>query len=492
MDNQLLLVGRSVQTPVENKNRREVTLPGAPSKDFVLTARCRIVNVRDRLSLSASDLPGETGGSYTWSSASSKIRLVNTAGPTLAVEALDIPSASRDAEVISVTRTGLDGSVSSRTVAITIARITFKQSSAQKYGHDDFDTPSVKTDDHVCIESDNHTFLSVTIEGGAVGTDFEFACDDPSICTIDSPPALTTFDLCLRAKSWQKRETVLRAKAKCPSQSVFAVIAVHVYSQRLVKVLVAKVADNSSPATALTFATADYAAHQSLANDKLKEAVVKYEISNFDPKNGVTNIAFDVNKTGALPFDINADGGPGVELISKAVTAKDPEQYRVVIVRDLRSYYYLDRAAKKGDTSISVRGKNVFKAEMPLGQGSTQETVKVIGNTANVAQLASPLTFDHAVGEPLEFPAAAWSTDPIIISEGSASLNDAKWTILHEVGHSALQLQDIVDATDFMNFEQGNSDYRLRYCPRVSQYDPGVTENQWERIPRPLVKPPRK
>jgi len=117
--------------------------------------------------------------------------------------------------------------------------------------------------------------------------------------------------------------------------------------------------------------------------------------------------------------------------------------------------------------------------------------VNVLTNVGNVGTLAAPLTRDHAVGEPLEFPAAGWSGDlknPIIIAEGSAKLDVSKWTILHEVGHSALELDDIVDPTDFMNFEQSWTDYRLRYCPRTKKYpEPNMPliENQWETIPRP-------
>ena len=82
--------------------------------------------------------------------------------------------------------------------------------------------------------------------------------------------------------------------------------------------------------------------------------------------------------------------------------------------------------------------------------------------------------------------AAGWSSDPILIIEGSASLNVAKWTVLHEVGHRALELADVDDATDFMNYSQGWTDYRLRYCPRRKRYPAGTTdtENQWEKIPR--------
>jgi hypothetical protein len=438
--------------------------------------------------MSASDLPGDAGGSYTWSTTSTKLRLINTAGTTIAIEALTTPGTARDSEVITVIRTATDGSQTKKTVSITVATVRFSPSVTQRYGYDDFDTRVNGNDDHVSIMSGEATFVAVKIEGGAVGADFDFSCDNPAVCMADPAPEKPRFDLKIKAEIWQKKATILRARARCPSSAVFAEITMNVYSEKVVEVVVAKIANNTKPATRLKYSTADYAAHQVLANDKLRQAVVKFDISNYDPANGVMNIPYDADASGAFVFDINAAGGKGVELIDAAVTASAIDQYRVVIVRALRSYYYLERPAKKGDRSISVRGTNVFTATMPLGTGATREMVTVTSHNGNVGNLAAPLAHDHNIGETLEFPAAAWSTDPIVISEGNASLDETKWTILHEVGHRALKLQDIVDKTNFMNASQGTTDFRLRYCPRDSAYDPGVKENQWETIPRPLPK----
>jgi hypothetical protein len=490
MAKQLVLLGSSTQTPVENKTRHVVVLPGQPSKDFILTARCRIMNVGGRITMSATDMPGDSGGIYTWTTTSNKIRLLNTTGNTLAIEALASPGSARDSETITVTRTGIDGVKMSKTVSLTVARVTFHSSSVQRYGYDDFDTSLIQSDDHVSVKSGGDTYVAVKIEGGATGKDFDFVSDPATVCEVEPAPEAAEFNLHVQAKSWQKKAAVLRARVKCPAVTVFAEINVHVYAEKVVKVLVAKVANTAFPATALKYPTADYAAHQQLANDKLREGVVKFELKNFDSGNAITNVDFGKNVDGALIFDINASGGLEFDLIDRALTSSDADQYRVAIVKDMKSYYYLDRPAKKGDASISVRGTNIFKSKMVLGKGGTMEIVEVLGNVGNVGSLAHPLAFDHAIGEALEFAAAAWSSDPIVICEGNASLDEAKWTILHEVGHSALELQDIVDPTNFMNFEQGNTDFRLRYCPRDSEYNSGVKENQWEKIPRPLPKPP--
>ena len=107
----------------------------------------------------------------------------------------------------------------------------------------------------------------------------------------------------------------------------------------------------------------------------------------------------------------------------------------------------------------------------------------VASSAGSTITLGAPLTKAHAVGESLEFPAGGWSTNPILIIEGSTSLDVIKWTIAHEVGHRALGLKDIDDRTDFMHWIQEWTDYRLRYCPRTKKHESG-TENQWETIPR--------
>lgn len=487
-----VLVGRSTTTPVENKARSVVVLPGKPSKDFILTAKCRIVSIRGRVSMSAADLPGDTGGTYAWSTTSNNIRLVNTVGPTIVVEGLSTPSAARDNELITVQRVGADGSATTKTVSLTVAKVTLSSDKSQTYGYDNFDTPLDPDDDHISVRSGDFTFVSVLIEGGAIGSDFDFVCDDPKICMCLSAPGSAQFSLRINAKPWSKSSTALRVKAKCPAGPIFATTTIHVYSEKIVKVLVAKVADLQSPGTALKFPGADYSAHQTIANEKLKEAVVRYEISNFDSNNGVTNVSFDTFVRGGLEYDINGGGGAGFDMINQAVPPRDADAYRVVMVRKMRSFYYLNLAAKKGETTVSVRGNNVFSAEMPLGKGTTAERIKVIKSVGNVGYLAAPLSYDHAIGETLEFPAAAWSNDPIIIAEGETSVQQVCWTLLHEVGHSALELSDVVDPADFMHFEQSNSDYRLRYCPRQTRYDPALKENQWETIPRPKPAKPTK
>jgi hypothetical protein len=163
---------------------------------------------------------------------------------------------------------------------------------------------------------------------------------------------------------------------------------------------------------------------------------------------------------------------------------------RVAIVRQMKSYYYLSAAVNATATTVTVTAGSVFDyptgSTVTLGTGATQEQVTVVskaGSTITITRAASPGNHPHNAGEPIEFPAAGWSCDPIIIIEGNTNLDEVKWTIPHEVGHRDLTLKDVQDRTNVMLFSQGTTDYRLRYCPRRKRYEAG-TENQWDTIPR--------
>jgi hypothetical protein len=468
-----------------------VPCPTCPT-DFVVTAPCRILKAGGgNVQMSAADLPtpppgGFFPGNYVWTTPSTKIRLTNANSPTVTVEPLDAPSAGRDAETITVTRNAAGCSPVKKTVNVTVAKVTFSVSANQRYGYDDFDTPGDTLDDHICVKQSDYTFLKVDIAGGAVGTDFDFVCDDTSTCVPVAPDASASFDLRLNAGSSNSASTVLQAKVKCPSKESFTHIAVHVYKEKLVEVVVAKIYDSTKAGTNLSFPTTDYGAHTATVNAKTKEAVVKYDISNFDPANGKTDVRYDLDGDGALSWDIKNGGGAEFNAISAAITGTGTK-IRIAIVKDMKSYYYLSAAASVGDRTIAVTAGSVFQypaaGSYPLGAGASQENVSVASSSGSTITLAAPLTKAHASGASLEFPAGGWSSDPIIIREGQMDLDKIKWTIPHEAGHRALSLADIDDSTDIMHWTRTWTDHRLRYCPRTKKHETG-TENQWETIPR--------
>lgn len=460
--------------------------PASCPPDFTITAPCRIIKADGgSVQISASEIePGYSPGTYAWTSPSTKIRLVNPNASIVTVEGLAAPSAGRDAEVITVTRTAAGCPPIVKTVNVTVAKVTFSQSASQRYGYDNMDTPASTLDDHICVKKSDHTFLHVDIEGGTVGTDFNFVCDNPAICAPVAPGGAASFDLRLNAGDHTKANTTLHAKCRCAAATSFTHIAVHVYKEKVAEVVVAKIYDSTQAGTNLRFPNADYAGETGTINGKAKEAVVKYDISNYDARNAQTDVRYDLDNNGVLSYDIKNAGGRELDAIKAAMTGTG-RKVRVAIIRDMKSFYYLSAGAAAGDREITVTSGHVYETRttLQLGTGASKEAVTIASIAGSTIRLNAPLAHDHASGEPLEYSAAGWSTDPILVTESSAAFDTLKWTIPHEAGHRSLSLDDVDDLTSIMHYSRDRTDYRLRYCPRT-KFRGGGTENQWETIPR--------
>ena len=197
--------------------------PSGPA-DFAITAPNRILKKSGApIQITAADAPGCSGGSFAWTTASTKITLTNANSATVTVQGLAQVSASRDAEVITVTRTQAGVDPVTKTVNVTVAEVKFSKATTQRYGYDDFDTAADPADDHVSVQKNDHTFVHVDITGGALGDDFDFVCDDITTCTAVAPGANASFDLRLNAGNKNKAETPLHAKVKSPLTRVLRV-----------------------------------------------------------------------------------------------------------------------------------------------------------------------------------------------------------------------------------------------------------------------------
>ncbi|MCK7510896.1 MAG: hypothetical protein MZV70_47040 [Desulfobacterales bacterium] len=259
--------------------------------------------------ITAIDLIGYPDGTYTWATSSRKIRLHNADSSSVTVEALADPSDHLDAETITVTRTAPGCPPIEKTVSVTVARVTFSASRNQMYGYDNFNTPNNPVDDHVCVKCADYTFVKVDIEGGAIGTDFAFACDSGDVV-----PDMTCGVRLLRPARERKPQHLQdghdpsRPMHLPGSHTSFASLAIHVYREKEVRVVVAKIKDGRYAGTNVHYPALNASTHTQTVNAKLKEAVVRFDITNFDAANGVTNIAYDLDGDGALSYDINASG----------------------------------------------------------------------------------------------------------------------------------------------------------------------------------------
>ena len=164
---------------------------------------------------------------------------------------------------------------------------------------------------------------------------------------------------------------------------------------------------------------------------------------------------------------------------------------RVIIVRKMRSLYYLGAAAAAGSKTLQMRklyfpdGFFFKENQSATLSGANPETVrfKKINTATGEIELYDELRSAHTVADTLEFPAAGWSGNPVVLAEGDANEDELKWTLGHELGHSILCYKDLNDTTNVMHFQQGHADHRQRYKPKPLYYKTGE-ENQWETVPR--------
>ena len=470
--------------------------------DFLVDAPVRILHADGApVFIKALDFPDVTGGIFTWRTSSKNIRLSIIQGRKVAVWGVGNSSSARDAEVVEVTRTGYDCSPITKTVLLTVARVTFGPSAKQKYGYDDFDarppwTPKKRDLHYLSIRESDNTWVEVTIEGGLLGTDFvlDRIIGRRGPFLFGPMQGSAKFDLLLYGGEAQRLQ-ILQVKCKT-SGTLFSELGICVYKRKDVNVVIGKFGPTADKGS-LEFPEADYASHQTAANSKLREGVVRYELFNLFSDNGVAEVEFQ-SGTDRLTFDIRKGGGPDVDAIKRIMSGRTKRttglvanvasMTRVAVVRRMVSYYHLECDANAKDTILHVGSDHFYTVgqTVTLGKGADARPVNIVAVDADAGTItcAKKVGREYPQGTPITFPAGAWSSDPIIIQEGDAKEETAKWTILHEVGHRALELFDVRDATNFMNGNQGNHDNRLRYCPRENYRDKGEKENQWERIPR--------
>lgn len=445
---------------------------------------CQLLPVNGSVQLRATVLPEGSASHYLWTSTSSKIRIDRPDAETIMITALAEASSSLDAETLQVQCTSDGCSPVTANITLSVIKVTFSKSASQKYGYDNMDTAADTSDDHVSVKKLDDTVIHTLIEGGLNGLELDFVCEPENIAAPVEPPASAEFDLTVNGENTDKGETLLTARLRCQcSDIICGSITINTYKEKPVEATVAKVHDSTVPATALRFPNLDVASTATLINTKYKAGVATMTLSDHSPTNGAVDVRYDLDGNGKLTYDIVNRGGAEFNAITTAVAVAG---WRVVTVRDMVSVYFLAAAAAVGDTTITINTAGHFYRNndtAPLGTGATRENVTIQSFAGAVLTLAAPLTKVHASDEPLEFPAAGWSGNPVVIIEGAASEDELKWTIAHELGHSALRLADVTHTNSVMHFQQGAADHRLRYKPLPKHYSTGE-ENQWETIPR--------
>lgn len=390
-------------------------------------------------------------------------------------------------------QTRLDGPPrAGATVHVAFLTVKFSESPAQSYGYDDMDTAADTTDDHVSVKQLGTTKVHVAVHGGPTGSDVLFVCDDEAVAKIgglgpstfgkDKNGQVSEFDITINGQDTGKGATLLRALAP-QTKAELARININTYKEKQVTATVMKAYDSRSTGTTLKFPKLDISSIPPLVNPKYKDAVAVLALTDQSSTGDAFDIPFDNDRNGKLTWDIAAAGGAEWNAIKSQFTVSGQ---RVVIVRDMVSVYLLAAAAPKGATTLTINSSSSFLTSgqtYPLGTGTTRESINVTAVSNATVTIAAGLSNAHSIGETIEFPAAGWGGDPVVIVEGSSSDSILKWTFGHELGHAVLILADVGATESIMNFSQGWTDHRLRFKPLPKKYYAG-TENQWETIAR--------
>jgi hypothetical protein len=521
--------------------------PEAPSpvadchEDFDFDVACRFIKVKDgvtEVKLCKAGNPGmpAPAGDYRWTSSTNIMILGSRTGLMARVKGGNSPSTGREMETVTVTRKE-DGK--QKTLKLTVVRVTFSGYDGArrvgKYGYDDYQPPiggaaPAATSDrhHVSVEPQQETFVRVVIEGGAVASDFEFKSKDTAVCRVEVPEAsasASAFDLRLTGGNWNTKDTDIsvlcrgngdgshscalhvggsRSARRGASDSpvCFALIQAHVYKRVVVEALVMKAWDSKHPATQLANPAHDYtsSALVNRINEKTLEAMVEFKLTPCPASAQVRDVAFDVDGNGAFTYDIANNGGVELTALRNAFPSGADSKQRVVIVKKMISNYYLASPAEATTSELIINApinRVYFKLgdalNLPGESGLTITAIQAQGSRTKLT-LSGPLVSAHSAGDPLPFPAAGWSSDPIVIVEGT-NIPDTEWTIVHECGHSVFRFKDLQDsantsqATCIMHYQQGWGDHRIRYLPRPIKYNNTTNEeeNQWEKIDRTLI-----
>jgi hypothetical protein len=456
------------------------------------SAPCQVVPANGSLRLRAVPQPRTASGRrFRWSTGSTKIRLDNLTGETVTVRGLANASASLNAETVRVECSAAGCGPVSASLTLTVVKVTFSKSNDQTYGYDDMDTPAVPTDHHVSVKKLATTQVRTRIEGGLNGTQLEFTCDDNTIANPGAAPGSTNFNLPVNGRDTDKGETILKTRLRCtcPARDCTS-IKIDTYNEKPVEATVAKVHDSRSAGTALRFPNLDVPSAATLVNPKYKEGVALMTLTDHSPTGGAIDVHFDLDGNGKLTYDIANGGGREFNKIKRAFTVAGP---KVVIIRDMVSVYFLASAAARGATTITINTADHFYTNgdtVALGTGGRREAVTIQSCARGNATLtlAAPLGNPHSRHAPIEFPAAGWGSDPVLVIEGAASDTELKWTIGHELGHTVLKLRDVTHTDSIMHFQQGAADHRLRYLPLPGTYpqenEVNPVQSQWETIPR--------
>jgi hypothetical protein len=260
--------------------------------------------------------------------------------------------------------------------------------------------------------------------------------------------------------------------------------------------VVAKVYDLTSPYTSLSHTSLDVAAAGREINSWYQQAVVSIKLTDHSKEKSAIHINYDPNKVGVLILEPGVVS-PGEKAIKKEL--KSISGQKVVIVKKLAWFYYLSTVAAVNGTKITMK-PSYFNVNPEysylrfflkgrtywLGQGANRETITIKEKSKTDAsfELSAALKYAHTTADALEFPLGGLSGNPIFVIEEKYTIDNIRWVIGHECGHSLLAYRDLECPDAMMHFSMGNYKHGIFFRDIPTKYEPVGNENQWEMIAR--------
>jgi hypothetical protein len=476
-----------VKSPVSIFSEDGVTMPP------------RLIYKNDTIKLKAVPASGKSG-TFTWTSLSPYLHLTNATSATVSVRADNVIGDPFKPDRIAVQFTESNGTKWPKVaITLSIVEMFFSKAAAHLWGFDDMGAPGVAN--HVSVRKNTKTPVTVVIRGVSTegldqldaGSEFTFASSDASIANVTLPVGRpVTFDITVEGKNVDKAECSITVKANA-SGAVVTSFKVNVYKELLLEATIAKVYDSTSPASALSFPNFDAEAAGRAITPWYRQAVASIKLKDHSPTKGAIDVRYDAAQKGVLILEPGVVS-PGEQAIMNAFTASGQ---RVVIVKDLCWYYYLDSNAPAGATNVTLKG-SYYNANpdlsmmtfwltgetYALGEGANEENVTVQSVTGSTVEFTAPLVNAHTTAEALKFPLGGLSGNPIFVIEKDATVNLIRAIIAHECGHSLLNYHDLEFSSAIMHYQAGETHKAIYFRDLPKKYPPLGNENQWEIPPR--------
>jgi hypothetical protein len=451
--------------------------------------------------VSLKGVPSAGSGSYQWSTKSKLITLESPTAETVVVVAGATLSSGAPAETISLIFTPSGkAALPAVTHVVGVSKATFAAEASHPWGYDAYGPIKYRDKDGTTSEpkpGPAEDFVSVKIGGvgkvkldiaGARPADIFLKSANPSVCKpkILHPSAASSV---IELEGAAAGEADIEAHLGSEGGPLVARVGSVVRKEAVFKAELFYIVDSKTATTALTTKPTAEQVRAAL-DDYYKQAVGRWELAG----GSEVDVTYDLNKNGKLDMEPGAETAEQQAIIAKC---RPKSGYQaVVVVKQLRWCYYLDKDAGADDTEIWIKkygGSLAFLGKLPYtfaddAGHSLQATIKSVdtatGKVTLTAKLGTALkTADKAA---LIFPLgglAAKPGKPLWIGEKSNVATLGNY-VGHELGHTLASWSDVCERNNLM-YGGPETGQHLRHRPVTKYYDLAANDEQWKGMTRP-------